>query len=179
MHVCRYMCIICLFRCQVFSVTRHCIPERRFLTDPGTQPSSQQSRELALHPPLRSTYKLTGFYVASGDSNSGPPVHTINVLSFWTISPSTHNVVFVLFWNASQKSKQECANSSTSTHSRSLLPVPSIQLPNLSDWEDLPGCLIQTKGGIQCILHSFFPLFLGTSCSTCILETFKAPEGCT
>lgn len=61
MHVCRYMCIICLFRCQVFSVTRHCIPERRFLTDPGTQPSSQQSRELALHPPLRSTYKLTGF----------------------------------------------------------------------------------------------------------------------
>lgn len=142
MHVCRYMCIICLFRCQVFSVTRHCIPERRFLTDPGTQPSSQQARELPhLHPPLRSTYKRTGFLCGF----RGFELRSSCPRSKWTISPSTFNVLFCfgMFLSSRNRSVQ----TPLPPHSRSLLPVPPIQLPNLSDRGDLPGCLIQTKGG--------------------------------
>lgn len=128
MHVCRYMCIICLFRCQVFSVTRHCIPERRFLTDPGTQPSSQQARELPhLHPPLRSTYKRTGFLCGF----RGFELRSSCPRSKWTISPSTLNVLFC--FGMFLRSRNRSVQTPLPPHSRSLLPVPPIQLPNLSD----------------------------------------------
>lgn len=56
-----------------------------------------------------------GFYVASRDLNSGPPVHAVS-------GPSPRNTqCFVLFWNVSQKLKQERANSSTSTFQKSTI----------------------------------------------------------
>lgn len=109
-----------------------------------------------------------GFYMASGIWTQ-VPLPTQEVCSTFEPSPHQHTVVcFVclfLFWNVSQKlNREECKPLYLHT-----FQVQSVRLGNfsLTVLGDLPKCLIQTKGEIQCAPHSLLPSFF-----QCLLQHF-------